>query len=168
MNQMIRMAAAAAVVGLGMTAAQPAQSQEPVTSETLMIYAAFAKLEANIQETALVIGLTGLLTDDMAAEREEMALEFENDLAQVERYLDILRGADISDDQRAVLARFEEKWGPIAAKGRELLQEQADTPEYRQRALNFWRMIDAVDDLIDDKLEDMRARYGADWPDRES
>jgi hypothetical protein len=168
MNQMIRMAAAAAVVSLGMTAAQPAQSQEPVTSEVLMIYAAFAKLEANIQESALVIELSAVLSDDMTDERAQMVEEYENDLAQIDRYLDILKNADITDSQRDVIARFEEKWAPIAAKGRELLQVQADTPEYRQRAFNYWQMIDAVDDLIDDKLEEMRERHGASWPDRDS
>lgn len=168
MNRIIKATAAAAVLSLGMTAAQPAQSQEPVTSEVLMIYAAFAKLEANIQESALVIELSAVLSDDMTAEREQMVNEYERDLAQIDRYLDILKNANISDDQRAVIARFEEKWAPISTEGRELLQVQADTPEYRRRAFEYWQKIDAVDDLIDDKLEDMRARYGASWPDRDS
>jgi len=159
----LRAAAAACALALAVQPAAP-RAAEPVTPETLMIYAAFAKLEANIQETSLLVALSAVLSDDQAEERARLAREYESDVEKVARYVAVLRGAGITEAQRAVLDEFEAKWEPITVKGRSLLVEQANTDEYRRKTYNYWLMIDAVDDLIDDKLEEMRERHGADWP----
>jgi hypothetical protein len=154
---------ASAALAAALASASPLAAEEAPTLADLEIYAAFAKLESNISETTLLVALAALLDEEEAGERAELAESFEEDAAQVSGYLDFLRGASLTDEQREVVAAFDGMWAAHVEKGEALIGEPGTTPGHAERLLAFWEELDEIDELVDDKLEAMRERFGASW-----
>jgi hypothetical protein len=157
--RLICAAGLAAALGL----AGPLAAQDGPTLADFEIYAAFAKLESNISETTLLVALAALLDEEETGERAELAEAFEEDAAQVAGYLDFLRAADLTDDQRAVVTAFDGMWAAHVEKGEALIGEPGTTPGHAERLLAFWEELDEIDELVDEKLETLRAGAGAAW-----
>ncbi|TVQ58133.1 MAG: hypothetical protein EA355_02670 [Rhodobacteraceae bacterium] len=151
----------ALATSLALAGGAPALAQEPVTAQVLKVYAAFAKFESNISEVAALAKLRLAVESD--EEQAELIEEFENDLRQVARYIGILRGMELLPTQTAVLDEFEVKWDALVADGRAIVTAETVDDDLRARVRQFWEDLDEIDDLIDDKLEEMRERHGADW-----
>lgn len=157
----LRALALAASAAVALSAAAPAAAQEPITPDILKMYAAFAKFESNISEVAALAKLRLAVETD--EEMADLEAEFENDLRQVARYVGILRGMDLSAAQTAVLDEFEGKWDALVADGRAIVTAETVDDDLREKVRQFWDDLDEIDDLIDDKLEEIRERHGADW-----
>lgn len=151
----------ALATSLALAGGAPALAQEPVTAQVLKVYAAFAKFESNISEVAALAKLRLAVESD--EEQAELIEEFENDLRQVARYIGILRGMELLPTQTAVLDEFEVKWDALVADGRAIVTAETVDDDLRAKVRQFWEDLDEIDDLIDDKLEEMRERHGADW-----
>jgi hypothetical protein len=158
-TRLIRAAGLAAALAF----ATPLAAQDAPTLADFEIYAAFAKLESNISETTLLVALAALLDEEDADQRAELAEEFEEDAGQVAEYLDFLRAAELTDDQRAVVTAFDGMWAAHVEKGEALIAEPGTAPGHADRLLAFWDELDEIDELVDDKLEKLRERLGASW-----
>lgn len=135
----------------GMIAAAPALAHgHDETGDALQIYAAMAKLEANMAEAAGAV-MAGAMAGTDGDIRTEALEDFNSDVSQIESYVTSLRAASLNDAQTQALDMFESEWTPIAKAGEELLK--SDEADIQQAAFAWWESLDGLDDLIDDQLE---------------
>lgn len=136
--------------------ASPLQAE--VGTDTLQIYAAMAKLEANKAEAAgaVILAAAAQGDEEILAEARE---DYQSDLGQIQEYIAFLQEAPLSETQATAIASFVEQWEPVAAAGTELLNQDDDT--IRNEAYAWWESLDGLDDLVDDQLEAILADAGA-------
>lgn len=126
----------------------------------LQIYAAFAKLEANIAEAGGALALRALRTDE--ASRAELAEDYQDDIETIEDYVELLESFELTDEQRSALEAFRAAWEPVAAEGARLIAEEGDDLEVsRQEVSAWWDTTRDIDDTIDDALDGLLEVYGA-------
>ena len=133
-------------------------------SETLRLYAALAKLEANKAEAAGAV-LLAAMPNHSDEVYEEAVEDFVSDSAQIAEYVETILAMDITDDQRAAVAAFGEGWAEAAEAARPLLAGYEDSAEYRARVFDWWESLDGLDDSVDDLLEDILEAEGIDLGD---
>lgn len=141
----------AAVLGMSAAAASDA--------ETLRLYAALAKLEANKAEAAGAL-LLAAMPDHSDKIYEEAVEDWESDAAQIAGYLELLDGMEMTEEQRESLRTFADGWAAAVEAGTPLLKGYEDTPEYRQRVFAWWESLDGLDDAVDDMMEDILEAHG--------
>lgn len=139
--------------------AAPAAAQESVSAETLTLYAAMSKLEANKAEAAGAL-LLAAMPGHSDAVYEEAREDWESDGEQLEGYIAAIREMDLADDQRAAIDAFAEGWAEAVETGTPLVENFEDSAAYRARVFDWWESLDELDDAIDDALEDLLARHG--------
>lgn len=143
----IRTALAAAFLTLPAIPALAESAIQP--SDTLQIYAAMAKLEANKAEAAGAVMLAAApdVSEEVAEEARE---DFASDAAQIEEYFAILDKLPLTDEQAAALGTFKDGWREAVTTASAIL-ESGD----RQAAFDWWESLDGLDDVIDDQLEEI-------------
>ena len=120
--------------------------------DTLAIYAAMSKLEANKAEAAGAVMLAAI--PDLPEEvRAEAAEDYAGDLAQIDAYIEALRGMNLTDAQAGSVDAFATQWGTVSAEGTALIGAPEDTAEYHQRVFAWWERLDGLADLLDAALE---------------
>lgn len=122
-------------------------------ADTLRLYAALAKLEANKAEAAGAM-LLAAMPDHSDEIYDEAVEDFESDAAQIAAYVEMVLDMDLTADQRAAVGRFGAGWAAAAEAARPLLAGYQDSPAYRARVFAWWESLDGLDDEIDDLLDD--------------
>jgi hypothetical protein len=150
--------ASALAAMLGANAALAADAQ------TLRLYAALAKLEANKAETAGALLLAAIPghSDEVYAEALE---DWESDVAQIQGYIDALGEMEMTDAQRAGVDEFAAGWAVAVETGTPIIENYEDTPEYRARVFAWWESLDGLDDAVDDMMEDILKEHGVGFED---
>lgn len=143
---MKRLLQATAVATIALTG--PAFAE--VSTDTLKIYAAMAKLEANMAEAAGAVMLAAAARGD-AEIIEEAREDYASDLAQIDAYIALLQSTDLNKAQSAAVTALVEQWGPIAAEGTTILEH--DDGVITEAAFAWWQSLDGLDDVVDDQLE---------------
>jgi hypothetical protein len=128
-------------------------------AETLRLYAALAKLEANKAEAAGAVLLAAMPNHSDEA-FEEAVEDFESDSAQIAAYVDAILDMDVTDEQRAAVEQFGAGWAEAAEAARPLLSGYEDSESYRSRVFDWWESLDGLDDAVDDMLEDILEAEG--------
>lgn len=117
----------------------------------LGIYAAFAKLEANIGEMSGKIAFYVLSVGE-----GNYAKEYSEDVSAVYGYLRALERLELGEEQQAQVSAFREQWGPVEDEGEEIIAavDSGGTADELLDRLNTWYgSIDELDEFTDDNLE---------------
>jgi len=112
-------------------------------------YAAFSKLEANLAEMTAGTFLGFVMEDGV-----ESAFEVDDpaeDIAAAEAYVARLEGMNLSDDERAALDAFKERWSGLMT-ARDTLMDEGPNAETLSA---YWEEVNAIDEIMDDALEGM-------------
>jgi hypothetical protein len=133
-------------------------------ADTLRLYAALAKLEANKAEAAGALLLAAMPghSDEIYAEAAE---DWASDSAQIASYVSAIRELDLTDGQREAVERFATGWAEAAAAGDPLVAGYRDDAAYRAQVFDWWESLDDLDDLVDDVLEDILEAEGVAFED---
>jgi hypothetical protein len=143
----------AAALALGAQAAQAA------TPDTLRLYAALAKLEANKAEAAGAL-LLAAMPDHSDAVYAEAVEDFESDSDAIAEYVEAILEMDITDAQRSAVEAFGAGWAEAAEAARPILAGYEDSAAYREMVFDWWESLDGLDDAVDDMLEDILEENG--------
>lgn len=135
---------------------------QPIETDQVRIYAAFAKFEANISELTLAATAHAILDESFAEARAEKRGEFDEDIEQVAAYIVMLRGEDLTADQAAALDLFETEWAALTAAGQAMIDGTAASPA---DVAALFERAEAADEAIDDALDDKLAEMGVNLPD---
>lgn len=152
------LAFAVALAALGPAAGQAADAQ------TLRLYAALAKLEANKAEAAGALLLAAMPghSDEVYEEARE---DWESDAAQIEDYLEAISDMDLSPAQRDAVDAFAAGWREAVEAGNPLVAGYEDSQDYRDRVFAWWESLDGLDDTVDDLLEAILEEHGVAFED---
>jgi len=142
-------------------AAGAAQAQEGAQPEALdlseaatpmAVYAAMAKLEANVAEAGGAVMLAAASGGADAVRGEAMA-DFQSDAGQIDHYVTALEGMDLSRGERETLDTFKAQWRESAPLGRALIENADGSDMVREQALEWWQSLDTLDATLDAQLK---------------
>lgn len=128
-------------------------------AQTLRLYAALAKLEANKAEAAGAV-LLAAMPGHSDAVYDEALEDWESDVAQIEGYIEALADMEMTAEQRANVDAFAEGWRAAVEAGTPLIEDYEDSQDYRDRVFAWWESLDGLDDLVDDMMEEMLEAEG--------
>lgn len=123
------------------------------SEDDLGIYAALAKLEANIGEMSGKIAFHVLNGGE-----GNYAEEYGEDVSAVYGYLRALERLELNQAQMTQVERFREQWGPVEDEGEEIIAAIASgsTADELLGQLNAWyESVDELDAFTDSNLEDI-------------
>lgn len=115
----------------------------------LQVYAAFAKLEANVVESASALAMLALGSD--LENREEFVEEFEEDAEAIASYVSFLEGEELGERGTEILGEFSNLWAQMEEAGNAIVAAEGGTMQAEM--LEWWENAEAVDELVDEELE---------------
>jgi hypothetical protein len=125
----------------------------------LQIYAAFAKLEANIAEASAAAILSVLRSDSEA--RALLAREYYDDVLSIEQYVRLIESYELTGEQQEAIEAFKEVWTPLAEEGNALVASSEDADALVSDTFDWWNRVQDVDDTVDIALDALLETYGA-------
>ncbi len=145
----------AVVMLVGLALPLTAQAQD---AAALQVYAAFAKLEANVVEAGGALAIVALYGDDLPG-REEFVDEYTTDVETVNRYVGFLEGQELGERGTQILQAFTEQWATMSETGDAIVAAEAGTGQ--EQILEWWEGSEAIDDLVDEEMEALLADNNA-------
>jgi membrane protein YqaA with SNARE-associated domain len=153
------LAATALAATMSAPSAGAAEHGDMKKGDMMKVYAAMAKLEANMAEAAGAVMMAAAGAGDERMQGEAAA-DFQSDLGQIDAYVIALEGMELTDSQQKALDTFKSEWGDLVNVGRALIENADDSSAYRERVAEWWQSLDSVDDAIDAELEAILEEQG--------
>lgn len=137
------------VMALSTTLILPVAAQAQTDTETLTVYAYFAKLEANIVEAGKAVSLAMALPQNSRAVRTARQ-EFESDVRQFNFYIRALEKQDLIGDQENALESLRIGFEVLKDQGRGFLEAPGNGGK---RFFRWWLEMDDLEEEADEVLE---------------